>query len=58
MSFQINRENSATAAIIGIMIKINEKKINIFVGILTSWFGTSQFRDFIFFPECFVEHLF
>ena len=58
MSFQINGENSATATIVGIMIKINEKKINTLVGILTSWFGTSQFRDFIFFPECFVEHLF
>ena len=58
MSFQINGENSATATIVGIMIKINEKKINIFVGILTSWFGTSQSRDCIFSPECFVEHLF
>ena len=62
MCFQINRENAATATIVGIMIKINEIYIYIyiyiFVGILTSWFGTSQSRDYIFSPECFVENLF
>ena len=58
MSFRINGENAATATIVGIMIKINEKNIFIFVGILTSWFGTSLSRDYIFSPECFVEHLF
>ena len=52
MSFQINGENSATATIVGIMIKINEKKINIFVGILTGWFGTPQSRDCTFSREC------